>query len=98
MEPHRAAKTIGTSLDAQVRLGLPVEAQEQVKALGESLEDLLVISGLELHTAPEVLVEVLPHEGPKCPRCWNHKGGAGAGEDAALCPRCAEVILNGASA
>jgi isoleucyl-tRNA synthetase len=28
----------------------------------------------------------------KCPRCWNHKGGHGRGEDQDLCQRCADVV------
>ena len=92
MEPHRAAKTIGTSLDAQLRLGLSEADKSVVERLGEAPADLFVVSTLELHSAPEMQIEVLTHEGTKCPRCWNHLGGAGQGEDEALCPRCAEVM------
>jgi len=92
MEPHRAAKTIGTSLDAAVVLALPEADWTALARLGESLEDLLVVSGLTRVTAPACQVEVLAHAGVKCPRCWNHKGGHGQGEDIDLCPRCAEVV------
>jgi isoleucyl-tRNA synthetase len=93
MEPHRAAKTIGTSLDADVLLVLSDGDREALGRLGEELEDLLVVSGLRLESGPEVQVEVTAHEGVKCPRCWNHKGGHGQGEDTALCARCSEVVL-----
>jgi isoleucyl-tRNA synthetase len=92
MEPHRAAKTIGTSLDADVLLVLADADQAAISRLGESLEDLLVISGLTLKAGPDLQVEVSAHQGVKCPRCWNHKGGHGKGDDADLCPRCAAVI------
>jgi isoleucyl-tRNA synthetase len=91
MEPHRAAKTIGTSLDAQVTLCLPDADIALLGRLGEDPQDLLVISGLELQAAPDLDVAVSAHAGVKCPRCWNHKGGTGLGEDEALCPRCAEA-------
>jgi len=91
MEPHRAAKTIGTSLDAQVGLALPAQDRAALEALGEGLEDLLVVSRLNLSEG-ELAVTVAPHGGTKCPRCWNHKGGHGTGEDADLCARCASVV------
>jgi isoleucyl-tRNA synthetase len=92
MEPHRAAKTIGTSLDAQVTLCLPDADLALLGRLGEDPEELLVISGLELVPAPDLDVAVAAHGGVKCPRCWNHKGGAGEGEDADLCPRCRDAV------
>jgi isoleucyl-tRNA synthetase len=92
MEPHRAAKTIGTSLDADVRLILPEEDQALLGGLGESPEDLLVVSGLAAETGPDLQVEVGPHTGQKCPRCWSHRGGHGQGEHADLCPRCWDVV------
>jgi isoleucyl-tRNA synthetase len=91
MEPHRAAKTIGTSLDAQVALRLPDPDRVALEALGEGLEDLLVVSALALSEG-ELAVAVTAHDGAKCPRCWNRKGGHGTGEDVALCIRCAAVV------
>ena len=91
MEPHRAAKTIGTSLDAQIRLALPEGDWAALDRLGEALEELLVVSGVTREVAEAMAVDVTPHGGVKCPRCWNHKGGHGQGEDADLCPRCATV-------
>ena len=92
MEPHRASKAIGTSLDARVTLRLPGPDREILESLGENLEELLVVSALTLEEAPELDIAVEPHDGIKCPRCWNHRGGAGQGEDADLCPRCWEVV------
>jgi len=97
MEPHRAAKTIGTSLDAEVVVTLPAADRALLEGLGENLEDLLVVSGLRFAEG-ELAVEVLAHVGTKCPRCWNHKGGAGQGEDADLCPRCWELVKTGVGA
>jgi isoleucyl-tRNA synthetase len=97
MEPHRAAKTVGTSLDAAVEITLGSQKDwDLLEGLGESLDDLLVVSSLariadaSASTGPTVVVTA--HQGEKCPRCWNHKGGHGKGEDAALCARCASVV------
>jgi isoleucyl-tRNA synthetase len=92
MEPHRAAKTIGTSLDAQLSLAAPASLRHRLEGLGEPLEDLLVVSGLAWVEAEGLALTIQAHGGTKCPRCWNHKGGHGTGEDADLCPRCAAVV------
>ncbi len=92
MEPHRAAKAIGTSLDTSVRIGLPQSVQLELKSLGESLDELFVVSGFEFFDSSELNVEVSAHQGIKCPRCWNHKGGHGQGLDADLCGRCWDVV------
>ncbi len=96
MEPHRAAKAIGTGLDAMVTLRLPSPDRGLLQRLGENPEDLLVVSGLLLEDAAELDVAVEPHPGTKCPRCWNRRGGAGKGEDLDLCPRCWDVVGAGA--
>jgi len=94
MEPHRAAKAIGTSLDAKLHLALKVEDIPTLSTpnLGEALEDLLVVSEVAVVPGEDLAITVEPHPGTKCPRCWNHKGGAGQGEDADLCPRCWAVV------
>ena len=97
MEPHRAAKTIGTSLDAAVQITLKDQAAwDLLDTINESLDDLLVVSSIARIADPSAdlspFVMVTPHEGEKCPRCWNHKGGHGAGEDSSLCVRCAKVV------
>ncbi|MCM2249637.1 MAG: isoleucine--tRNA ligase [Geothrix sp.] len=97
MEPHRAAKTVGTSLDAAVEITLGSEKDwDMLESLGESLDDLLVVSSIariaDSSAAAGPMVAVTTHQGEKCPRCWNRKGGHGAGEDAALCVRCAAVV------
>jgi len=105
LEPMRAAKEIGTSLDTQVQVSLNPELKPLLEGLGESLEDLLVVSRVTLLPnggSPlaaegfELLVE--PHGGTKCPRCWNHRGGAGQGADVDLCARCSDVVTVGAEA
>ncbi|MBI4914164.1 MAG: isoleucine--tRNA ligase [Acidobacteria bacterium] len=96
MEPLRASKTIGTGLDARAILQLPASDLALLEDLGENPEDLLVVSGLERSLGTELQASAEAHEGTKCPRCWNRRGGAGDGEDADLCPRCWEVVRAGA--
>jgi isoleucyl-tRNA synthetase len=105
LEPMRAAKEIGTGLDTQVSITLNPELKPLLESLGETLEDLLVVSSVAVRTEngsplaeDGFELEVSRHDGTKCPRCWNHRGGAGEGEDADLCPRCSAVVKAGAGA
>ncbi|MCL1907970.1 MAG: isoleucine--tRNA ligase [Holophagaceae bacterium] len=95
MEPHRASKAIGTSLDANLSLTLPKADLELLQGLGECLEDLFVVSGLEMKEGNLMEIGIEPHSGTRCPRCWSHSGGAGSGEDTDLCPRCNQAVLAG---
>jgi len=92
MEPYRAAKTIGTSLDAAVQLTVSGDDLTVIMGLGESIEDLLVVSGLTINSGNDLRVAISMHTGTKCPRCWSHKGGYGQGDDIDLCLRCSDVI------
>ena len=93
MEPHRAAKTIGTSLDAEVRLILPEADRALLERLGESAEDLLVVSGLTLESGPDLQVEVVhPRRASSAPAAGTTRAAHGQGEDADLCPRCWDVF------
>jgi isoleucyl-tRNA synthetase len=92
MEPHRAAKLIGTSLDAEVVVTLSIADRALLTNLGESVEELLVVSGLRILDGEELDVQVMAHGGTKCPRCWNRLGGSGEGADLDLCPRCWTVV------
>ena len=80
--------------DAKLHLALKVEDIPTLSTpnLGEALEDLLVVSEVAVVPGEDLAITVEPHPGTKCPRCWNHKGGAGQGEDADLCPRCWAVV------
>ena len=105
LEPMRAAKEIGTSLDTQVSISLNPELRPLLDSLRETLEDLLVVSSVELQAdggsplaGDGFELVVGPHAGTKCPRCWNRRGGAGEGENAELCPRCLEVVQAGVEA
>ena len=56
------------------------------------LEELFIVSGVELVAGDELTCEVLHAAGEKCPRCWNYRelGGNAAHPD--VCARCGEVL------
>jgi isoleucyl-tRNA synthetase len=105
LEPMRAAKEIGTGLDTRIGLSLDPELKPLLESLGETLEDLLVVSSVKILpnggsplAAEGFELTVEAHAGTKCPRCWNHRGGAGEGDDASLCSRCWDVVKAGVEA
>ncbi len=99
LEPLRANKTIGTSLDAKVVVRAPKAVQEVLGALGDPIAELLVVTEVAWVDGESVAInQVEAHPGTKCPRCWNHRGGAGDGEHQDLCPRCWGVVKAGVKA
>jgi isoleucyl-tRNA synthetase len=103
LEDARKEKMIGNSLGAAVHL-YPNAEQAQLLAGLEQLEQLFIVSAVEVHeagkTAPEgsrsskgLSVQVKIAEGEKCERCWNVTKDVGLDADhPTLCKRCAEVI------
>ncbi|SFK90033.1 Isoleucyl-tRNA synthetase [Paenibacillus sp. 1_12] len=103
LEDARKEKMIGNSLGAAVHL-YPNEEQAQLLAGLEQLEQLFIVSAVEVHeagaAAPEgarsskgMSVQVKIAEGEKCERCWNVTKDVGLDADhPTLCKRCAEVI------
>jgi isoleucyl-tRNA synthetase len=93
LEQARAAKRIGSALDAKVRIGAPREVVGLLSSFGADLRFLLIVSGFELLEAPEMTVEVLPADGTKCERCrnWTEDVGRDA-EFPTICARCAAAV------
>ncbi len=109
LEVERAAKRIGSGLQAEVALFV---APRHLAVLREvDLAELCITSGgtvtagtppegaFTLSDVAEIGVVVGPASGARCERCWRvlPEIGQVAGHDD-LCPRCAEVIDRGAIA
>jgi isoleucyl-tRNA synthetase len=98
LEEMRAAKTIGNSLEAEVRLGAAGEALALLRGFGpEALADLFLVSAVTVEERPAGEVEIVAARSAaaKCPRCW--RLGHGIGADPArpeLCARCAAVVAD----
>ncbi len=94
LEEARVAKTIGSSLEAQVAISGPDETLSFLRSFGDDLRFLFLTSGVTFGaSADAVTVTVLPAEGTKCQRCWNYTNDVGS--DAAwpgACARCARAV------
>jgi isoleucyl-tRNA synthetase len=96
LEAARVAKDIGSSLEARVRLGVPVgsELAGLLTPREADLPMLFIVSAVELSEGGSDLeIEVQRASGEKCPRCWRFVPAiVASGEAAGLCDRCADAV------
>ena len=106
MEPLRAGKTIGTSLDTKITLEDSPSGRAALQKLGDRLSDYFVCSEVVLGTLREPQYSnaitssfgfryyVEPSKLPKCPRCWKHVNLDPRPDHTELCLRCYKVVLS----
>ena len=93
IEPLRADKSVGSSLQAEVRITALAEIADYLKALGDELRFALLVSKAEVVEGEELGAEVVVSGGEKCERCWHYTDDIGsvAGHET-ICARCADNI------
>ena len=90
IEPLRRDKALGSSLQANVTLGIS-DVGDRPKLTSEELAELFIVADVGTETVahgPVAIVHLTTHE--KCGRCWRHLPEVS--EDGALCDRCEEVV------
>jgi isoleucyl-tRNA synthetase len=106
LEEARSAKTVGSSLAADVTLYADEALKVQLEKLGEELRFVLITSKAEVETlasADEDMTQKTDVEGlrlslsaspaEKCERCWHHSETVGLhSEHPTLCTRCVTNI------
>ncbi len=103
LEAARAAKRIGGSLEAKIRLEAPEESVAFLRSFGDGLRFLFITSGVEFgpvsdsasrsETEAGLRFEVARADGEKCSRCWNFTTDVGADADwPGVCGRCASAV------
>jgi len=89
IEALRAAGGVGSSLQANVTVTLPVADHALLQTLGDGLKFVLITSVAELKPGDALQIQVSASGAAKCERCWHYRGDVG--QDAAhptLCGRC----------
>jgi isoleucyl-tRNA synthetase len=89
IENVRSAGAVGSSLQANVALGVPAEDEALLRTLGEDLKFVFITSRASVQPGSELQVTVTPSSDPKCERCWHYRDDVGS--DAAhptICGRC----------
>ncbi len=99
LEEARNAKTIGGSLEAEVRVAAPAGAYEVLARNERWLRPIFITSGVALEKAAggngagALQVQVKKASGQKCERCWNYS--TRVGENPAyptICERCVAAL------
>jgi isoleucyl-tRNA synthetase len=105
LEESRAAKKIGSSLEAEVVIQGPRDILDTL-AETQDIEDFFIVSSVKLEelqegidpgsqsgAADRIIVKITRVSGEKCPRCWKYSADLKPveGFDPA-CPRCAQVV------
>ena len=108
IEIERAAKRIGSSLQAHPTVYAPADYAQAVDGL--DLAELAITSTATLRVEapppgaymlpdlPEIGVVVAPAEGDKCERCWRVLTEVGHHGRAGLCERCTDALAAPAGA
>jgi isoleucyl-tRNA synthetase len=91
LEDSRAGGAIGSSLQAEVALGVGPEDLELLDSLGDDLRFVLITSKATARAGTQdgIAVDVTPSAHPKCERCWHYRADVGADKrHATICARC----------
>lgn len=89
IEEVRTAGGVGSSLQAEVSLGVNPQDLALLQSLGEDLKFVLITSAASLVPADELSVTVTPSSQAKCERCWHYRDDVGANPaHPTICGRC----------
>ena len=93
LEMARAEKIIGHSLNAKVIINADKENYEFLKGKEDLLQEVFIVSGVELNESEEFSVEVKTADGEKCERCWMYSETVGDDHNhPTLCKRCCDNL------
>ncbi|HXB54044.1 MAG TPA: isoleucine--tRNA ligase [Vicinamibacteria bacterium] len=100
LEEARAARTIGSSLEARVHITAPAKQldalrkyESQSTVFPGNLANLFIVSKVDLEAEGPLAARVGPAPGRKCERCWTYSENVGRlPVHPAVCERCAAVL------
>ncbi len=89
IEALRAAGTVGSSLQAHVRITAGPADLALLATLGDDLRFVTITSQAALAEGTALGVAVAPSDAPKCARCWHYRDDVGHDPaHPAICGRC----------
>jgi isoleucyl-tRNA synthetase len=89
LEPHRADKTIGSSLEAAPIIKANADYQKALREI--DLAEIAIISHAEIVDGEALEIDFKKAEGEKCVRCWKVLPEVAQSADD-LCDRCSNVV------
>ena len=95
VESAQKAKTIGGTLEARVLVRICEGEEIQVtRKYRDELDEIFVISDLDLEESASFSVEVSKTPNTRCERCWRYREDVGGNPaHPALCRRCADAVI-----
>ena len=90
IEPLRADKNVGSSLQADVAIRVPADILPFVTAIGDELRFVLMVAKVTVEQGDELSATVTVDQGTKCERCWHYTNDVGSDpKHPTICGRCA---------
>ncbi|MBT4763284.1 MAG: isoleucine--tRNA ligase [Bdellovibrionaceae bacterium] len=94
LEALRSNKTIGSSLDASVKITANGETLKVLRKYESQLCELFIISQVELTEGAQLTIEPGSAKGHKCIRCWNYSEKLDSSTQwPKVCPKCIEALV-----
>jgi isoleucyl-tRNA synthetase len=93
IESVREAGRVGSSLQANVEVSVPIASQPDLfsalASLGDDLKFVFITSGASLAAGETMDLRVTPSSGTKCERCWHWRDDVGVDPaHPSICGRC----------
>jgi isoleucyl-tRNA synthetase len=94
IEAVRSAGRVGSSLMAEVALGVDATDRALLETLGEDLKYVTITSKAVLAHAAHLAVAVTPSRAVKCDRCWHYRDDVGThAAHPTICARCVDNLF-----
>jgi len=96
IEPLRAARTLGTTLEAEVRLEVPEAMAARLAPFSAELAGFLMVARAEVVAtgAADTTARVTRTAMARCDRCWTYRDDVEPALEGHLCARCVSVIAS----
>jgi len=96
LEPARQQKIVGNAQEAEVQLEIhDDEVLASTVGMEAELEEVLILSHLEIRKGAVTVARVSRNQDPKCARCWRHKPEVGRSVVfPELCDPCQSVMAS----
>ena len=93
LEVARAEKVIGHSLNAKITIHADKQNLEFLKQNEELLQEVCIVSQVEIIPDATFKIEVSLADGEKCERCWMYSISVGEDkENPTICHKCSEAL------
>jgi isoleucyl-tRNA synthetase len=93
VEKPQKAGEIGSALEARVKLSVTASEATLLEPLKFELEEVFVLSDLEVISTDNASVEISKTPHARCERCWRHRPEVGSSANhPTLCARCEEAL------